>query len=103
MSLPGWWWDWIESLKLQARDRLGAQRADKLLALLTSWSGVEDELGRPPTIAEYESQTHLHHARVVDYLSLFAETFPNYASPSELNHELARAAEGGIPTLFIDH
>jgi hypothetical protein len=66
------------------------------------WSGVENELGRPPTIAEYEHHTHLHHAKVVDYLSVFAETFPNYASPSEFNHALESAARQGVPSLFAD-
>jgi hypothetical protein len=102
MSLSPWWWDWSETFKLQAHRRLGAQKGDKLLAFLMSWSWIENELGRPPTIEEYQLSSHIGDTKLSEYLSVFAEAFPDYPSPSELNNALERAAARGIPTLFID-
>jgi hypothetical protein len=100
MSLSAWWWEWIESLKRQSHRRLGRYKGDKLLALLTTWSWVENELGRPPTLEEFQQHSHISDAKAAEYMSIFAEAFPDYPSPSELNHVLETAAKHGTPTLF---
>jgi hypothetical protein len=99
--LRSWWWEWAETLKAEARARLGFPAGDELLAYLISWSNVEDELGHPPSHEEYVRTTHLGAETATLYRTLFSEAFPNLENPSHLLASLERQIDSQrTPLLF---
>ena len=75
--------------------RLGGDedRTRQLLAYLQGWSFVRDELGRPPTSAEYADHWEYDQASVRGEEALFAGAFPEEDSPERI----VRLLEDGLP------
>lgn len=71
-------------LLVVATQRVGLRKAMKVLAYMTAWDHVRDDLGREPSAEEYAKWWKESPATAYRQQALFRDAFPAETTPSRL-------------------